>query len=238
MRYKPNWFDLTYDASFRGPLFALAGNPVAVLAALHAKLSSKYSLSANDMVVDSGHKVGDVRARVTLFSGNGTVEIRADGFSAKFVNPVAPGDTDVVKDCVLLTHDALSEIRNGKVSFQEEALSLRMFIELLDVPLDGPLFMRGLSGEAKFFGALDVPTGVEVVPGLQIEFLQDEQKWMFTFVMGRSHRSRKELFIVATTRFYDGTPFQTIDQKVEHVGALMKAAFARAEMEAQPVENK
>ncbi len=236
MRYKTNWVDVQYDAVFRVPLFALAGNPVSVLSAVHSKLSTKWSIPGSDLIVDGGRAVSDVRARVSLFAGNGTLEFGSEMFTAKFINPSVAGDTEIIKDCISLVHEALASLSGGKNDFREEGITVRLFIEVESG--DAPAFLRDLYGDSKLFVPVDLPGGAEVVPGFRIEFLQDDLKCVFQFEVTRAHRSRKELFVTTGARFYNGSSLVTLDQKSEHMRTLVRTAFARAGLEPQSTEKK
>src|SRR2546427_366220 len=153
MLYKTNFFDVTYEARFRAPLFVLAGSPAVILEAVHGRLSPKYTVAPNDLIVDSGRSVGDVHSRINLFAGNGSLDIRADAFTAKFTNPWAPGDVDIVKDCIELTNEALAAVGGSKFAIQEEILGGRMFIELLDSSANVTALLRGLFKGSNLFAA-------------------------------------------------------------------------------------
>jgi hypothetical protein len=216
-----------YEAAFRSPLFALPGNPVSVLSVLHERLAPKWNVSLSELSVESARTLGDVKARINLFSGNGTLEITPETFTAKFINPSAPGDAEIIKDCVRLALDGLATISDGKNSFREETITLRGFIELTSPEIDGLSFLRTMHGGSELYSPVDAPYKADVIPGFRVEFLQTDEKWAYSFELTRAHRSTKELFLLSTCRFYDGNAIDTIDQKAEHAGNLLRKGLER-----------
>ena len=231
MRYATKWIELTYDGSFRNPLFDLVRNPVDVIEAIHKRLSTKYHVPLTDMSTCSGSKLSDFHARIVLFSGNGTIDVRADGFNAKFINARSEQDSEAVKDCLLMTSEALSELNASEVAYGRETVSLRMFAELLDEPFDGPIFLRSLFANSALFENESAQESHEIVPGFQVEFLNESQKWMCSFNVSRAHRSRKELFVLINANYDEGNPFPTMDQKASHLRTLLEIALVRAQLQ-------
>jgi hypothetical protein len=226
MRYKIKWLDLSYEARFTAPLFSLAAAPVEILKAVHARVSPKYRLNSSDLAVDSGRSMADVRAKVSLFGGNGVLEISADSLSARFNNPTAPKDLEVVKDCIQLALDALFDSTGtDNVAFSAEVVSLRMFAELLDNPSDARSFLRSLSKDTRVYKA-NQHLSAEVVPGLKYELEKSKDKWHFSFDVSRAIRAENELFISSSTSFLEGSAFQGLEAKARHIEALLDAAFA------------
>ncbi|HYU70483.1 MAG TPA: hypothetical protein VEL09_14255 [Burkholderiales bacterium] len=233
MLYKTNFFDVTYEAKFRAPLFVLAGTPVVILEAVHGRLSPKYALAPSDLVVDSGRSVGDVHSRINLFAGNGSLDIRADVFTAKFTNPNAPGDLDTIEDCIQLTIEALATVGGSKFAVQEEILGGRMFIELLDSSTNVTELLRGLFNRSDLFAAPAGKRHAEAIPGFHIEFVENEEKWTFNFDLTRAIRSSKELFFSTSTQFREGGAFSALKEKIEHAVNLTKEVLKRAGLEPQ-----
>lgn len=232
MRYKPKYLDLTYTAALRTPLFALGSNSIGVLHALYGELSKKYAISAADMSVDAGRSLGDVRVTVSLFSGNGSIEIAAESVTAKFINPTDPKDGEIIQDCLQMTHDALASLAGARpILFKQEGVVLRMFVELIDPPNDGPTFLRSLVANQSLFGSFEGTTSVEAVPGFHLEMVAEDEKWFFIFDAARAQRDRKELYVSITGNYGEGNSFPTLKQKGDHFNELLKAGLRRAQLE-------
>lgn len=237
MRYKTNFAELTYEAHFSTPLFILAANPTAVLEALHNRLSPKYSIPSRDLTVDSARSVGELRAKVNLFAGRGTLEVSADSLVARFTDPRGANDIEVIKDCIQLAHDGLSALKtSGRLAAREETVTIRMFNELVDSPADARVFLRNLFPQSELYPFGDVGAKLEVVPGFHMELLHANEKWEFTLGLQRAVRSDKELFTVGIVRFLDGGRFVTLDEKAKHSVALMQDALTRLSLEPQPAD--
>jgi len=108
MLYQTNWLDIVYEVIFSTLVFKLARENVDVLRIFYQHLAPHYSVRPSDMQVSGGTALSDVKARITLFRGNGVLEVTADKFSAAFNNAVEK-DFETIKDCVSISLSALAE---------------------------------------------------------------------------------------------------------------------------------
>jgi len=230
MRYKVNYADFSYEAHFGSPFFAVAMSPGVVLTAVHKQLSPKYVIPTRDLTVDSARAVGDIRAKISLFGGRGTLEVSTDVFAARFNEPRTTNDFDVIRDCIQLTHDALLSWNTTAytVVFREEAINLRMFLELGS---DAHEFLRNVVPRSEIYPSDEGDSKAEVIPGFHSELVRSDEKWDFSLGVQRAARSRSELFVVGNMRFYDGGRYATLNEKAEHYATIMKAEVARLKLE-------
>jgi hypothetical protein len=133
VNYKVNFADLVYEAHFRRPLFALAHSSVRVLEVLHERLSAKYPITPGDMSLETGRNMAELRARVNLFRGAGTLDITAESLTARFQNPRGKDDYQIIQDCVTLAHEALVKLGEDR-PIREQSINIRIFGELVDGP--------------------------------------------------------------------------------------------------------
>lgn len=234
MKIKVNFSDLVYEAHFKTPLFVLAGGPVKVLEALHASISPKYPIASGDMVVDAGKAVGEVRARVALFGGSGTLEVASDFFTARFNNPRTNEDFQVIQDCVILAHDGLSNVDSTTRSLRDEGITLRLFAELADGS-DASVFLRSLFNDSKLLERRDFE--VDIIPGFVLDLFQDAERWSFNFSVSQAARSKKEMFVATNIRFFAGNTFSSIKEKGDHFAGLLKKALVHVNLEPLPASQ-
>ena len=109
MFYKTSWLDISYEAIFRIPLFELARKNADVLKILHRHLTPYASINSSDMHALGGGALSDLKVRISLFRGNGILEITADKFSAIFKNAVGQKDIDLIKNCAASGMEAIAE---------------------------------------------------------------------------------------------------------------------------------
>lgn len=231
MQYKVNFSDFIYEARYRSPLFIVAGSPVRVLDAVNTAISPKYPIASSDMVVEPGRAVGEVRARINLFGGNGALEFGSDFFSARFNNPRGDEDFQVVQDCIVLSHEALSKLADAARSIREEGFTLRLFCELVDGS-DASTFLRGLFEGTRLLG----PTHgfpANIVPGFVMDVFQDEERWAFNFSVSQAARSKKEIFLATSLRIFEGSKLSSIKEKADHFGNYVKMALQHINLDMQ-----
>ena len=78
--------DLTYEATFAAPSFDLVQTGAQLLRSLHNSLHPRFSISPSDMHALGGTKISDVRCLISVFAGNGHIEVAADRLAMTFNN--------------------------------------------------------------------------------------------------------------------------------------------------------
>ncbi|MGH9961036.1 MAG: hypothetical protein ACREBC_28605 [Pyrinomonadaceae bacterium] len=111
-------------------MFTLARENVDVLRIFYHHLAPDYLVRSSDMQVSGGAALSDVKAKITLFRGNGVLEVMADKFSATFNNAVGEKDTETIKECVARSLSALAEWL-PTMTYREHAIRGAAFLSLL-----------------------------------------------------------------------------------------------------------
>jgi hypothetical protein len=102
------------------------------------------------MQVSGGTVLSDVKARITLFRGNGVLEVTADKFSAAFNNAVEK-DLETIKDCVAISLSALAEWL-PTMTYREHVIRGAAFLSLSsDSPTAADDFLNNLMSNKMTF---------------------------------------------------------------------------------------
>ena len=102
------WMELTYEAEFSSPSFDLPGSQPALMRSLYHSFHSVFPLRIGDLHAFGGTALSDVSVRVTLLGGDGTIDVTADRFSARFVGMTRPQDLETCHRCIALAEQALA----------------------------------------------------------------------------------------------------------------------------------
>ncbi len=218
MRYRPNWLDFTYEAQFASPVLAFATAPAVVLESMYNTLAPRFPLTTSDLSVQDDSIVSNVKSKIILFGGNGTIELTADSLGARFNNPIGKGDDKIIQDCIQLIYDAIAKVKTG-VKPKEEKIAVRMFAELLDEPADAMQFLRGLVPVAGMFA--DISESTALAPNIGLVLRDDEEKWDSEFTLARSVRAKNEFFMTSTTRFFLGSKYSSLAEKATKLTSLL-----------------
>lgn len=223
MFYQTNWLDISYEASFRNPVFELARENVEVLKIFHRHLSPRYLISSNDMQAMGGNALSDLKARITLFRGNGVLEITADKFSAVFKNALEK-DIETIKDCVTSGLTAMTEW-SPDLTYKEEVIRLAAFLSIKEGSDARDDFLHNLIGNKAVFRAEDFGAS-KVHSGLKAEF-ENPGDWMIGFDVYRSWASNDMLIVNCNAIYQDSSALPTFEDKTAHTGKIFNDFLAK-----------
>lgn len=233
MFYKTNWLDISYEASFRNPVFELARENVEVLKIFHQHLTPHYSVSSSDMQAIGGNALSDLKARINLFRGNGVLEVTADKFSATFKNALWK-DVETIKDCVGKGLAATTEW-SPDLAYGEQVIRLAAFLNLMGEADARDNFLHNLIGSKMTLRADDFGAS-KIYPGLKVEFENSCDKWMVGFDVYRSW-VKNEILIVNCSAFYrENGALTTFEDKAIHAEKLFADFLAKIELIRQDPE--
>lgn len=214
MLYQTYSLDIVYEAVFSTPMFTLARENVDVLRIFYQHLTPEYLVRPSDMQVSGGAALSDVKARMTLFRGNGVLEVTADKFSATFKD-AAVKDIETIKECVALSLNALAEWV-PTMTYREHAIRGAAFLRLSSdssTAIDD--FLYNLIGNKMAFRGEDFGASMSHF-GLRAEFENPDDKWIVSFDVSRSWIG--DMLIVNSIAIYqaDGVK-KSLESKIEHV---------------------
>ena len=224
MFYKTSWLDISYEAIFQDPLFELARKNVDVLKIFHRHLTPRYSISPSDMQAMGGSALSDLKARISLFRGNGILEITVDKFSAVFKNAVGQKDIDTIKDCVGSGLAAIAEW-SPALAYREETISQTHFLSLKGAD-DRNSFLHNLIGSKMAFCADDFGAS-KIYTGLKAELENSGDKWIVRFDISRSWDINDMLIVNCNATYKEGGKLATFEDKTAHAGKIANDFLAK-----------
>lgn len=232
MLFSPRWIDVTYEAAFSAPLFDLPTRNVAILKAFHETISPRFAISLNDLQVTGGATLGDVRARVVVFGGNGIFDIFVEKFAAAFTNLRTQSDIEIVKDCMLLANHAMRSVL-PTVSYREVILTSTLFLNLQGPENAATEFLDSFPS-ANRLTAAGLAQGTEVHYGLLADFENSSEAWRVTVRMERSYADQRILIIIARASYGMGGTLQTFSDQAAHLEGVLEAVFKATNLKRDP----
>jgi hypothetical protein len=101
--------DISHEAMFAQPAFALMREFPAILKTFYETFSGRFSVNPAFTTVNSTNTFGELSIRIGLFNNAASVELRPDKMVAKLPNLTTREAIAIAKDTVSLSHEALSK---------------------------------------------------------------------------------------------------------------------------------
>ncbi len=220
MKAKIERINLTYEVEFATPSFDLPISNVSVLKAFYETIHPRFPINAPDMHVSGGNLLSDVHVRVTLFNGNGIIDVSVDRMSLAFNNLRTEKDLTICKDCISLSEEALHKSLPA-VSPRIIAIKPTVFLELNGGQENVANYLARLPGSNVKLDLSSFGSAVQH-PGVNLEVNNFEERWnaIFHAFQDRTKTSSLTLFCSAVYRA-DGT-VRGLENRANHLEQLLK----------------
>ena len=175
MKGSLEWMDMAYEMEFSVPLFDLPVRNAELLGSLHRFIHPRFSLRMTDLHAFGGNALSDVSVRVTMFGGNGTIEVTAERLSVRFNILRNEQDIAICNECCALAGQALKRAFPEVVTTMITARSTRS-LRLGDGSVVARDFLRqvvrpGVDMELVGLG------NVALYPCINLEVRNEDEGW-------------------------------------------------------------
>lgn len=220
MQAKIERINLLYEVEFASPSFDLPTSNVNVLKAFYETIHPRFPISAPDMHVTGGNLLSDVHVRVTLFSGNGIIDISVDRMSLTFNNLRTESDLTICKDCISLSEEALHKSL-PTVSARIIAIKPTVFLELQGGEQNASNYLSQRPGSSIELDLSAFGSAVQH-PGVNLEVDNIEEKWN-AILHAFSDRTKTSLLTLFCSTVYraDGK-VRGLENRANHLKQLLK----------------
>lgn len=234
MKFSIEWFNMTYDVEFAAPAFDLPSNNTSVLKAFYETIHPRFPINSRDMHVAGGNSLSDVHVRITLFNGNGVIDISADRMSLVFNNLRTIEDLTTCKDCFSLSEEALQKSLPA-VSSHTIAIKPTLFLELQGGEHNASEYLSQLLRSSI---QIDLSAFGNTIqhPGVSLEVENFEEKWNATFHAFRDRIKASALIVSGQANYRTDGTVRGLENRVNHLDVLLMA-FANGiglELEGSP----
>jgi hypothetical protein len=212
-------FNVTYQATFSQLAFPLTGpvGGVNAIKTFYQEINPRFSINTEDIRLYSGSSMADLKMRLLLFGGLGEIELAPERLQATFKNAVKADDLTLIKDCIVLSLNALASWW-PEVKFREELLQFMAFLKLKDAQERGiARFLDELMPavgkkemSAKDFGASELHYQPNYV------FADSKAGWRVDLHLYQSQFVDETLILAGTSTYKAGGIMETIEKKFDH----------------------
>ena len=229
MKANVEWINMTYDVEFTAPAFDLPSNNTGVLKALYETIHPRFPINSRDMHVAGGNLLSDVHVRVTLFNGNGVIDISMDRMSLVFNNLRTKEDLTICMDCISLSEEALQKSL-PTVSVRTIGIKPTAFLELNGEQEDVGNYLSQLPASNI---QLDLSAFGNAVqhPGVSLEVENFEEKWNANFHAFRDRIKASALILSCQANYRADGTVRRIKNRMNHLDQLSKAFFSSIGLE-------
>lgn len=229
MKANLEWMNVTYDVEFSAPSFDLPGSNTTVLRALYETIHPRYPVGTQNMQVVGGNLLSDVHVRITLFNGNGVIDVSVDGMSLVFSNLKTKDDLAVARDCISLSEEALQSSLPD-ISVRAVVLKPTLFLELGGGQEDaGNHLSRVMGSTVKFAQAAF--GNATTHPGVNLEVENADEGWNAIFHAFRDRTRASSLILSCHAVYGTESKVRGLESRVDHLEQLLKAFLERIGLE-------
>lgn len=212
MDFRVNWAKVTFEHHFSQPFLMLATSSPQVLESFYRALAPRFRGTTSDFSMEPSRTLAGLALQAHLFGGNAVINLSPDRLRGDFA-PVGANDEELIKDLVQSALGSITEL-DASASLASQTATYSAFIELLVDDADSWEFLK----QAAPIGVqvIDLPSTLvdaETIPGLRFEFISEKLGYVLQVGLDRSTRSRKELFITASSRFEATSSIKLLDER-------------------------
>jgi hypothetical protein len=221
--------DVTYEVTFKRPLFDRDREAPPLLQSLYDTFSDNFAISLPDVAVNFGGPPAHVSASINLFGGAGSVELLLDRWRATFRNIRTEEDRKLIIRCLNLAGGAIE-------TFSDRLRPSRSLVTLGTWQTCD----EGAAGVAKFLaehGALRTPIDRGFLDAEQVDFSiyprlrSVTEGWDVIFLIQASQLEGTHLFAHYNGTYIEGGRYNTVDQKAEHVRMMLTGMLEKLGVE-------
>ncbi len=169
------WMEMVYEAGFSAPLFDLPGRNTELMRSLYQLIHPRFQLRIADLHAFGGNALSDVCVRVTMFGGNGTIEVTAERLSIRFNALKSQHQTVICSECIALAEHALKEALPDAV-IATAGIRSTLSLRLGDGSVAGRDFLRQAVTPGVRMDLIGLGNAVQF-PCVNLEFRNDDEGW-------------------------------------------------------------
>ena len=214
--------DIQYDVGFRTPFFGLARSNVEVLQALYEQFPPRYGIQSSDLQAVGGSVMSQLRATLTLFRGNGIIEVSSDKLHVKFSNATGKDDVAIIQDCIIHALTALSRFISES-QFGPELIVVKAFLGIAGGTTERDKFLDRF--HMPYVDGLAKSTNLIISPAIKFDIQNEAEKWNVNVELSRAWIDPEAIFLAVNGNFSTGASAQTLPRRADIIQGVMKQAL-------------
>ena len=216
--------DLTYEATFAAPSFDLVQTGAQLLRSLHNSPHPRFRISPSDMHALGGTKISDVRCLISLFAGNGHIEVAADRLAMTFNNIRASADLAICKDCMTIVQEVVTQALRD-TSILNASLKPTLFVRLDSENTTATACLSRIVGSRIEAGLGRLGNAIQY-PRVSLEVGSTEERWYSSFSAYRNIEIESCFGATGYASYPETGYLQGIDHQIDHLKQLLSVFFS------------
>ncbi len=233
MKGSLEWMEMTYEAEFSVPLFDLPGRTTELMRALHQFIHPRFPLRTTDLQVSGGNALSDVCVRVTMFGGNGTIEVTVEKLSMRFNGLRSEQDLAICNECFALVVQAL------KGAFPQVVIATVAVRSTLSLRLgDGSVDARDFLQQVVKPGIDMDLTGLgnaALYPCINLEVQNDDEGWRAVLHAYDSVVEKSSIFASCWVAYAEPPELHPHAEYIDRLRRLLEALLRGLTVEMVPI---
>ena len=231
MKAKIERINLTYEVEFATPSFDLPTSNVNVLKAFYETIHPRFPINTPDMHVTGGNLLSDVHVRVTLFNGNGIIDVSVDKMFLAFNNLRTGIDLTICKECISMSEEALQKSL-PTVSPRIIAIKPTVFLELQGGEQNASNYLSHLPGSSIELDLSAFGSAVQQ-PGVNLEVDNIQEKWNAVFNAFQDRTKTSSLILFCSAVYRADSTVRGLENLANHVEQLLKTFLDSISLETE-----
>lgn len=231
MEYTVDLMNINYEHVFAQPVFQVANMAPQIFEGFYKTINPRFAINLSDMQpLLPGNSMGNIGVKITLFNGNGVLEVTATQFSARFLNirskPNIETDIEIVKDCIALSEDALAKLFPENI-YSNISIKILSWLKCKDGAQAAYDLLRK-HAKLELTHNLDA-TDIESAPRAILK--NRNEGWGAVSSLERSGDEQFHLFFLLDIRYSEGSKYNNLSACAEHVQTVYLGLLAQFGLE-------
>ena len=216
MEFYPEAIFIGFDVVYKSPQFKLLTDCPALLQSFYKHIAERYPFSTSDISGGLKTEYSNFVARISLFRGNGRLDIYLDKFTASFENLISAKDGEVALDCMQLAEIALTNFVDSSDILE---FNIRPIVHYRSKKPDETVrdFLTRRFNPAQQYSFPSNDSEMTIHHGAKFEFESSKEKWRVAIDLYRSTFDDSVLILNCNSYYSPTGVLNTIMERGRHL---------------------
>ena len=229
MQFSTQLISLNYERNFKSPAFGLLESRVSILREFYEKINPRFPLNLSDMVALPGNTLDNIGIKITLFNGNGVLELSAEKMDLCFTNLISEEDILVAKDVISLYEESFFGVFSN-AQIKDTAIKTSSWLQLQDDEKAGNSILNNFSSSYNI-NPEDFGADAFGDPVLKTSLMNLEEGWAVSFHLEKSKIPKAQLFFMCDCVYLEYGRYNSLDDRKDHIRKMYLKFLAHLGLE-------
>jgi len=234
MKFSTELLSIDYELEFTKPKIRLADFANQTLECFYNIINPCYPLKLSDLQWIPS-TVASNFIQVTLFSGNGILQVLPEKFAGRFTNLKSKEDIEIIVQCIPLCEKALAQAF-PETKFEKTVVKISFWLKIEGGESTAEtILQKGASGLGLTIDKFNA-TGFE--HSLRAIINNQDEKWDVEFLLEKSAIEAYDLFFILNTTYFKDSNYDSLDKRANHIENILPKLLSHFGLEpAQELGN-